>query len=256
MEKSIVTERIYLSSLEDPSSRMNAYLAYPVSKNVANKIPSIVLCMDAFGLNSHIKEVAHQLAKEGYVVLVPDFFHRIAPNIELSYDEIGARRASHLIRNLQRQEVLLDVTVSQRYLQERVDTTEKMGVIGFSMGGHISYLAATQLPFRVAVSFYPVNLIGTEIPLSQPEPTLKLTQGIFKQKGQFLGIFAERDSLVWMNQIQQIQSALTNAKVKNEIVVFPGMDHGFFCNKQPNFHAASKERSWKKVLETFQKELK
>jgi hypothetical protein len=35
----------------------------------------VIVCMEAFGLNSHIKEVCDRLAKAGYAALAPDFYH-------------------------------------------------------------------------------------------------------------------------------------------------------------------------------------
>ena len=45
--------------------------------------------MEIFGINSHIRDVAERVAREGYVALAPDFFHRTAPGIEYGYDEAG-----------------------------------------------------------------------------------------------------------------------------------------------------------------------
>lgn len=57
----------------------NAYLATPPS----GKGPGIVLCQEIFGVNATMRAVADYYAEEGYTVLVPDLFWRIAPGIEL-----------------------------------------------------------------------------------------------------------------------------------------------------------------------------
>ena len=45
--------------------------------------------MEIFGVNAHIRDVTERVAREGYVALAPDFFHRTAPGIEFGYDEAG-----------------------------------------------------------------------------------------------------------------------------------------------------------------------
>lgn len=48
------------------------------------------------------------------------------------------------------------------------------------MGGHVGYLAASQVNLAACALFYAGWLTSTDIELSQPEPTLTLTPGIAK----------------------------------------------------------------------------
>ena len=50
-------------------------------------------------------------------------------------------------------------------------------MIGFSAGGHLSYLAACRLPISRTAVLYGGWLPTTDIPMSQPSPTLDLTRG-------------------------------------------------------------------------------
>lgn len=52
---------------------MSAFIARPKADG---KYPGIVVVQEAFGLNSHIKDVASRLAGEGYVTLAPDLYYR------------------------------------------------------------------------------------------------------------------------------------------------------------------------------------
>ncbi|WP_425532032.1 styrene monooxygenase/indole monooxygenase family protein [Acinetobacter baumannii] len=57
--------------------QFSAYLATPET----GKGPGVVLCQEIFGVNAAMREKADFLAEEGYTVLVPDLFWRVAPNM-------------------------------------------------------------------------------------------------------------------------------------------------------------------------------
>ena len=52
---------------------MGGYLARPSDGDVR---PAVLVFMEIFGINSHIRDVTDRLAREGYVALAPDTFHR------------------------------------------------------------------------------------------------------------------------------------------------------------------------------------
>src|SRR5262245_59881734 len=64
---------------------MRAWVARPREKG-AN--PGLLLFQEAFGVNTHIRDVAGRFAREGFVVIAPELFHRTAaPGWEGSYDD-------------------------------------------------------------------------------------------------------------------------------------------------------------------------
>ena len=65
---------------------MNAYLALPEGGGPA---PSVIVWMEIFGVNDHIRDVTRRVAAEGYVAVAPDFFHRTGPGLNLGYDDAG-----------------------------------------------------------------------------------------------------------------------------------------------------------------------
>ncbi len=52
---------------------INAYLSHPAAPG---RYPGVIVIMEAFGLNDHIKDVARRFAAEGYVALAPDMYTR------------------------------------------------------------------------------------------------------------------------------------------------------------------------------------
>lgn len=63
-------------------SKMNAYVARP---DGADKHPGIMVFQEAFGVNPYIRDVTERLAKEGYIAIAAELFHRTHPGFEGSY---------------------------------------------------------------------------------------------------------------------------------------------------------------------------
>ena len=66
---------------------MPAFLARPKSDG---RVPAVLVIMEAFGLNHHIKDVAQRIAAEGYVTLAPDLYYRGGKGRTAGYNELPA----------------------------------------------------------------------------------------------------------------------------------------------------------------------
>jgi carboxymethylenebutenolidase len=67
---------IQSSMIQYPSqdgTQINAYLSRPAA---AGRYPGVVVIMEAFGLNDHIKDVARRFAEQGYLAMAPDMYTR------------------------------------------------------------------------------------------------------------------------------------------------------------------------------------
>ena len=77
----ISTEMVEFAAAD---GKMQALLARPSG---SGKHPAVIVVMEAFGLNEHIKNVAKRIAAEGYVALAPDFYYR-EKNAVVGYDQL------------------------------------------------------------------------------------------------------------------------------------------------------------------------
>jgi carboxymethylenebutenolidase len=127
-----------------------------------------------------------------------------------------------------------------------------VAVVGFSAGGHLSYLAACRLPVSRAAVLYGGWLPGTDIPLSQPVPTLELTPGI---TGRLLYLVGEDDTLISSGQREQIRAALSGAGVDHEVVSYPGVQHAFFWPGTPAFSREARDDAWRRILGLLESDL-
>jgi carboxymethylenebutenolidase len=144
-----------------------------------------------------------------------------------------------------------DVAAAMKYLAGRSEADGRAGMIGFSMGGHIAYLAATALDLVATAVLYAGWLTNTEIPLSRPEPTLTRTPGIGKHGGRILYVVGAGDKLIDAAQVAAIDAALTDAAVPHEVVVEPGAEHAFLWEGTPSFHRRARDDSWRRVEAFF-----
>ncbi len=116
--------------------------------------PGILLFQEIFGINDNMRELADRLAREGYVVVVPDVFWRVEPGFERK-DESALQECMEMVGRLDWQTVPGDIAATHAHLLSLPECTGTVGAVGFCLGGTLALLAAaggTQLD--AAVSYY------------------------------------------------------------------------------------------------------
>ena len=88
----ITTERIEIAP--ESGGTMGGYLARPTEPGHR---PAVLVFMEIFGINAHIRDVTERVAREGYVALAPDYFHRTGPGAEYGYDDEGFAKGMVLL---------------------------------------------------------------------------------------------------------------------------------------------------------------
>jgi carboxymethylenebutenolidase len=225
---------------------MPAYLSRP---DDGGKYPGVLVFQEIFGVNRHIRSVADRVAAEGFVALAPEPFHRRAPGIELGYDEAGLARGIELMMALKPEDILADVTAAFEALRVRSDVAgQGIGAMGFCFGGHVTYRAACVLPIAAAASFYGGGIAGT----GEGPATVDLTPGM---KGRIACFFGENDGYIPMAAVDRIRAALEAARVRHEVIVYPGVGHGFFCDERADYSEAAATDAWRRVVALFKEEL-
>ena len=147
MEQAIVRERVELKVAD--GTKMAAYVARPQEEGPHS---GVIVLQEAFGVNSHIRDVTERFAREGYVAIAPELFHRTAPGFEGRYDNF-ASVVPHL-KAVTLEAAEQDLQASYAWLAARLDVnTDDMFCVGFCLGGKISFLANTVLPLHATASF-------------------------------------------------------------------------------------------------------
>jgi carboxymethylenebutenolidase len=229
-------------AVEDGTT-LPAYLARPAT---APAPVGVIVAHELFGVNPDIRGVADDLAGAGFLTIAPEFYHRDAtPGRWLERDDAGREEGFGYLHRLRRDQALADVAAGLEWLRSQ-PRIERVGVIGFSAGGHLSYLAACRLPVSRTAVLYGGWLPSTDIPMSQPIPTLDLTPGI---TGRILYLVGEDDTLIDAGQRDQIRAALAAAGVVHELVSYPGVGHAFFWPGTPPFNQEARDDAWRRIME-------
>jgi carboxymethylenebutenolidase len=242
---SITTERVEIAV---DGASMGGYLARPDDGETR---PGVIVFMEIFGINSHIRDVVERVAKEGYVALAPDFFHRTGPGVEYGYDDEGMQKGMALLGQLKADEMIADARAAYDFLAARSDVSGKIGAIGFCIGGHMTYLTACTVPVKAAASFYGGGVAAPQGP-GGGASTVSRTPGI---QGKILCLFGQEDGMIPQDQVRTIREALEAAGTDHEVVVYPGADHGFFCDQRATYQEAAAKDAWERVKALFAEEL-
>jgi carboxymethylenebutenolidase len=225
---------------------MSAALARPIAEGT---YPGVVVVQEAFGLNGHIKDVAARIAREGYVTLAPDLYYR-ETNAVVGYDNLS--EAIRLMMRLSDDTIIHDMGAAIAHLQQQPGVrADRIGVTGFCMGGRISFLTACVNPaVKAAVPFY-----GGGIGAAMPGATAPLDRAD-SLAAPVLLFYGDQDAFIPLDEVDRIKTRLSELKTDAEVVVYPGADHGFFCNERASYHPASAADAWGRLLKFLEKHLK
>ncbi len=228
-----MSETQYVTIKVSDGTEMRAYRARP---QAAGRYPGLMIFQEAFGVNAHIRDVAERFAREGYVALAPELFHRAQAGFEGRYDDFPS--AQRLIQTLTNEGLETDVRATFETL--RADSNVADGQIacaGFCMGGRVSFLANTAVPVKAAISFY-----GGGIAPNQAGPgLLSRSADLHAPALLFWGLL---DKHVGIAAPRTVADALREAGKRFVNVEFSDGDHGFFCDARPSYNAAAAAQSW------------
>jgi carboxymethylenebutenolidase len=229
--------------------KMGGYLVRPADTTPR---PGVIVYMEIFGVNAHIRDVAERVAREGYVALAPDFFHRTHPGIELGYDEAGMGTGMKGLMALDADQMIADARAAVAFLRKQPSVTSKIGAMGFCIGGHMTYLTACETDIAAAASFYGGGIAAPKGPGGKAS-TIGRTAKI---KGKILCLMGGKDAMIPNAQVDAVRDALKSAGTRHEVIVYDAADHGFFCDARGTYHKPSAEDAWKRVKTLFASELR
>src|SRR5437868_7954318 len=180
--------------------------------------PAVVVIQEWWGLVDHIKDVCDRFAEEGFVALAPDLYHGKQAK---SPDEAGKLMMAMRIDEAER-----DLSAAAEYLSTHDATTsEKVGVVGFCMGGALSLYTATKNPnIGACVVFY-----GGHPNVKPDLPNLHAP---------VLGLFGERDRSVTPAVARELERKLKELGKQIEVVIYPSAEHAFFNDTRPEGYNA------------------
>lgn len=220
-----------MTNFQSNGGTASGYLSLPAS----GKGPGVIVIQEWWGLVPHIKDVCDRFAAEGFVALAPDMYHGESTK---SPDEAGK-----LMMALRIDEAEKDLRGAIGYLlNHEATSSDKVGTVGFCMGGALSLYAASKNPqVGACVVFYGIH------PNVKPDlPNLQAP---------VLGIYAELDAYVPPATVHELESRLKEHGKSAEMHIYPGLDHGFFNDTREVYNEAAANDAWRRVLGFYREHL-
>ena len=216
------------------SGPMGAYVARPVG---AGPHPGLIVFQEAYGVNSHIRNVTDRFAAQGYLAIAPELFHRTAlPGFEGKYGDFASVKPHY--EAVTPEAAAADVRAAYNWLHSTSHgNRDRISCVGFCMGGRISFLANSVVPLHSAVSFYGGGI----------------AQGLLDraatQHGPILLFWGGLDKHITAEHRRSVVEALSAKKKPYANVEFSNADHGFFCDERAAYEPNAARQSWALTLE-------
>ena len=210
------------------ANEMNAFVVIPEGKG---PFPAVIVFQEAFGVNAHIKDVAGRIANEGYIAIAPELFHRTAPpGFESGYTDFSLVMPHFQAINT---DTLINdsrAAYDWLYAQDNV-IKDKIGCIGFCLGGRASFIANSALPLAASVSFYG----GSSHTVADLAATLHGPQLFF---------WGGKDKHILPEHVATVIDAVKKAEKDYINVVISYADHAFFSDPRPSYHPDAAREAW------------
>jgi carboxymethylenebutenolidase len=203
----------------------------------------IVVVQEAFGVNGHIREIAERLAAAGWQAVAPALFHREG-SPAFAYDDLAS--VVPAMQRLSADGVRADVGAALSYLLAAGWPAGQQGIVGFCMGGSVTFYAAVDFAIGAAVTFYGGGVATGRF--GYPGQTEQARQ----LQTPWLGLYGDLDAGIPSEEVESLQAAAASAGVPTEVVRYPDADHGFNCNERPAvYNATVAADAWKRALAWF-----
>lgn len=227
------------TSLETADGPMQLYEASPSG----DARGAVIVIQEAFGVNEHIQQVTDRVAAAGYHAVAPAIFHRAGDGVA-EYGDFDA--VMKLLDGMSDEGILIDVDATLDHLRSQGFTDDQVGLVGFCMGGRISFLVAAQRSIGASVGYYGGG-IATKGRLPFPAlidhaPTLQTP---------WYGIFGDEDASIPIDDVEALRKALEASPVAAGVRRYAGAGHGFNCDARPDFHPAASADAWPRTLGWF-----
>jgi carboxymethylenebutenolidase len=194
---------------------VQAFVVYP---EVKTKAPVVILIHEIFGLSDWAKEMADELAGQGFIVVVPDLLTGFGPNGGGSSAFASQDDAVKAVSGLDPAVVNADLDAAADYGKQLPAGNGKIASVGFCWGGGKSFaFAAHRKDLSAAFVFYGPG----------PSDVTTITAPVY-------GFYAGNDARIGAT-IPATTAAMKAAGKKYDPVTYEGAGHGFMrAGEDPN----------------------
>lgn len=221
---------------------------YYVRPQGNGSFPGVMVFMEAFGLNSNIKNVCDRLAASGYAALAPDFYHGDV------YAYTDLQNAIAKLKSLNDETVMAEVGQGLEFLAARKQVAaDKVGVMGFCMGGRYTFLANAvhANKFKAAAAFYGGGIAPQKDQLGRKP----LLDRVGAMQAPIMLVYGADDQSIAPDEHARIAQALSSAKKRYILSVFPNAGHGFLNDRRDSYAPQPAQEAWEMTMNFFKHNL-
>jgi carboxymethylenebutenolidase len=231
----VTTMGRYIDISSNDGGTFSGYLAEPSQGSG----PGLVLLQEIFGINDYLKSMADQFAEEGYVVLVPDLFWRMQPDVVLGYSREDFSKALAFNERFDDAKAIDDIRAAIHTLRATPAQQGRVGAVGYCLGGRLVTLAAATGDLDCAISYYGVGL-DKHVDLITNLPCPMAFH------------IAENDALCPPPARAAVLAAIAqNSKI--EQYVYPGCDHAFATPGRDSYDKPAAMMAYSRTLALLRK---
>ena len=193
--------------LKHGNRTVQAFVVYP---EIKTKAPVVILIHEIFGLSDWAKEMADELAAEGFIVIAPDLLTGFGPGGGGSSEFASQDATVKAVSGLDPDVVTADLDAAADYGKHLPAANGKIAVAGFCWGGGKSFAFATHSKvLSAAFVFYGPG----------PADVSAITAPVY-------GFYAGNDARIGAT-VPATEAAMKAAGKKYEPVTYDGAGHGF-----------------------------
>jgi carboxymethylenebutenolidase len=208
--------------IESPDGTFGAYIARPT----ALPAPAVVVLHEVFGVNADIRATCDELAAERFIAIAPDLFWRQEPGVDLDVtSEADWQHGLRLYTAFDRDAGARDVMETVRTAVELKESTGKVALLGYCLGGLMVFLTAARYEVDAAVAYH-----GGE--------TEKYLAEVCGLQAPLLMHLAEEDEFISKAAQAEINAALAR-KANASVYSYPGQRHAFARHNGAHYNAAA-----------------
>ena len=221
---------------------MPLYVSTPAS---AGPFPALVLMQHQGGIDNFIQKMTQRLAENGYIAAAPDLYHRDGPECK---DDIVTRRS-----RLSDRRIINDIAAAVDFMQGHgAVASNRLGIIGFCMGGRLALLGAAVNPaFKAAVAFYPGNCFrawGRDL----PSPFERIKDICCPVQGHF----GADDANPSAEDMGKLDTELNKSSKPHEFHSYSNAGHAFMDSTKESYRRQADDVCWPRTLEFLGRHLK
>jgi carboxymethylenebutenolidase len=226
----------YVQLSVNDGTTMRAWVARPKEQGAH---AGLLVFQEAFGVNAHIRDIAVRFAREGFVAVAPELFHRTGAGFDGRYDDFPS--AVPHMKALNDASMTADLRAAHDWVRGSIGAELPIFAIGYCMGGRAAFLAALALPLAGAISYY-----GGGIAPNATNPGLLGRAGGIQAP--LLLFWGGRDKHIPPEQVRAVTDALRTTGKNFVNVEISNADHAFFCDARASYSPAAALLAWPLTL--------